>query len=184
MATVPLFVAKRAVTRLTTGLQLQQTSRSMAGMPGYWNRDWMPALKLPKTEEEKRAAAKKYGLIPADYDTYADDGTGFGDYPKLPMVSADSRDPHALYDMPEFKRNYGEPLHVHADMIGEDRWDINRRFRFSVTNMFLTYVGVMTGFALLFFLGEEIKLIPVRMMPPHMLYDGKKHYSFELEDKK
>jgi len=180
MATVPLFVAKRAVTRMT-GLQ---QSRSMAGMPGYWNRDWMPALTLPKTEEEKRAAAKKYGLIPADYDTYKDDGTGYGDYPKLPMVSADSRDPHALYDMPEFKRNYGEPLHVDADMIGEDRWDINRRFRWSVPNMLLTYIGVMAGFGALFMLGEEIKLIPVRMMPPHKLYEGKKHYSFELEDKK
>lgn len=29
---------------------------------------------LPQTEEERRAAAKKYGLLPEEYKTYPDDG--------------------------------------------------------------------------------------------------------------
>lgn len=38
-----------------------------------WNKDWMPGP-LPQTEEERRAAAKKYGLLPEEYKTYPDDG--------------------------------------------------------------------------------------------------------------
>lgn len=72
---------------------------------------------------------------------------------------------------------------VDADMVGEDRWDISRRLRFPITHMVAAYVGVMSMFALLFFIGEEIRLYPVKMMNKHMLTDGKKHYSFELEDK-
>lgn len=38
-----------------------------------WNKDFAPGP-LPKTEEERRAAAKKYGLLPEEYRTYPDDG--------------------------------------------------------------------------------------------------------------
>jgi len=97
------------------------------------------------------------------------------------MISAESRDPSALYDMPELKRNFGEPMPVQADMIGEDRWDYTKRHRYGIVDMVCTYVGVMTGFAVLFFIGEHVRFAPVRMMPKDVLYDGKKHYSFELE---
>jgi len=74
-----------------------------------WNRDWKPGP-YPKTPEERAAAAKKYGLRVEDYEPYPDDGTGFGDYPKLPLVSAAARNPYEVYDMPEFKRNFNEPV--------------------------------------------------------------------------
>jgi len=74
-----------------------------------WNRDWMPGP-YPKTPEERAAAAKKYNLRVEDYEPYPDDGTGFGDYPKLPLVSATARNPYEVYDIPEFKRNYNEPV--------------------------------------------------------------------------
>lgn len=38
-----------------------------------WNKDFAPGP-LPQTEEERRAAAKKYGLLPEEYRTYPDDG--------------------------------------------------------------------------------------------------------------
>jgi len=179
MSLIPLFVAKRAVTAGRTSAFLVQ-NRAMAG---YWNRDWRPADEVPKTEEERRAAAKKYGLILEDYKTYEADGTGYGDYPNLPLVSAESRDPHALYDIPELKRNFGEPMPVDADMIGEDRWDISRRLRWPITTMLAAYVGCMSVLAILFFIGQEVRFYPVKMMNRQMLTDNKKHYSFELEDK-
>lgn len=38
-----------------------------------WNKDWKPGP-YPETEEERKAAAKKYGLLPEDYKPYPDDG--------------------------------------------------------------------------------------------------------------
>ncbi|CAG7837846.1 unnamed protein product [Allacma fusca] len=148
---------------------------------GHWNADWMPSLKLPKTEEEKKAAAKKYGLIPADYKTYPDDGTGYGDYPKIDIVSGESRDPHALWDMPELKRNFGEPFHVEADLYTEDRVDYNRKYQFSKAWHHYSFFGVVAFLAVLFWTGEQVKIVDVQQMPRHVPYDGKKHYSFETQ---
>ncbi len=121
-------------------------------------------------------------MIPEDYETYANDGTGYGDYPKLPIVSAESRDPHALYDFPELKRNFGEPLHVDADMFGEDRWDYNRRLIVPIHQMFLMFVGCMSGLGILFYLGEYVRIFPTPRMPRHMANDGKTYYTYEMED--
>jgi hypothetical protein len=76
-----------------------------------WNKDWKPGP-YPKTEAERIAAAKKYGLLPQDYEPYPDDGTGYGDYPKLPIISADMRDPFYEWDYPDQKRNYGETVRL------------------------------------------------------------------------
>lgn len=38
-----------------------------------WNKDFAPG-KYPETEEERNAAAKKYGLLPHEYKPYPDDG--------------------------------------------------------------------------------------------------------------
>ena len=78
-------------------------------MPTDWNKDWKPGP-YPRTQEERAAAAKKYGMRVEDYEPYPDDGTGYGDYPKLPRVSTESRDPYEEWDIPEVKRNYGEPV--------------------------------------------------------------------------
>lgn len=74
-----------------------------------WNKDFKPA-KFPTTEEERVAAAKKYNLLPEDYKPYPDDGTGYGDYPHLPDVPVETKDPYYPYDSPELKRNFGEPV--------------------------------------------------------------------------
>lgn len=38
-----------------------------------WNKDFKPGP-IPTTEEERKAAAKKYGLLPHEYEPYPDDG--------------------------------------------------------------------------------------------------------------
>jgi NADH dehydrogenase (ubiquinone) 1 beta subcomplex subunit 8 len=40
-----------------------------------WNKDFKPGP-YPKTQAEREAAAKKYGLHPSEYEPYPDDGTG------------------------------------------------------------------------------------------------------------
>lgn len=122
-------------------------------------------------------------MIPEDYETYPNDGTGYGDYPKLPLISGDARDPHALYDFPEHKRNFGEPMHVHFDMVTEDKWDYNRRFYIPLHIQAIAFLGTVLGGAVLFWMGEYVKYIPVPMMPkPKPFYDGKTYYSFDFEE--
>lgn len=77
--------------------------------PLDWNKDWKPGP-YPKTDAERIAAAKKYGLLPQDYEPYPDDGMGYGDYPKLPIVSTDQKDPFYNWDYPDMKRNFAEPV--------------------------------------------------------------------------
>jgi len=97
------------------------------------------------------------------------------------LIGAESRDPHALYDIPELKRNFGEPMPVDNDMIGEDRWNYGQRLRIPIGTMALTYIGVMSGLAIMFMIGEHFRFSPIRMMPKSLVTDGKKHYTFELE---
>uniref|UniRef100_A0A2D4KYF2 NADH dehydrogenase [ubiquinone] 1 beta subcomplex subunit 8, mitochondrial n=1 Tax=Micrurus paraensis TaxID=1970185 RepID=A0A2D4KYF2_9SAUR len=77
----------------------------------------------PKTPQEQAAAAKKYNLTLEDYQTYADDGVGYGDYPKLPDQSAQEKNPWYEWDYPELRRNFGEPLHRNFDLFTRTRVD-------------------------------------------------------------
>ena len=74
-----------------------------------WNKDWKPGP-YPRTPKERAAAAKKYGLRVEDYEPYPDDGFGYGDYPKLPRISDEAKDPYLPYDTPHNKRFFGEPV--------------------------------------------------------------------------
>ena len=71
---------------------------------------WKPG-KYPETKEEREAAAKKYNLIPEDYEPIGRD-SGLGDYPHIPRLShqAAARPYWIDYDEPFIRRNYGEPL--------------------------------------------------------------------------
>merc|ERR1711981_508382 len=79
-----------------------------------WNYLWKPGP-YPETEEERLAAAKKYGLIPEDYKPYPRDGTwnesigpqGLGDYPMLGKSSGDSRSGHVNWDDPDLMTPLG-----------------------------------------------------------------------------
>lgn len=88
----------------------------------HWNKDWKPGP-YPRTQEEREAAAKKYGIPIEQYQPYPDDGMGYGDYPKLPDISIDRKDINYPYDFPEARRNFGEPIHVEVDLYSEDRYN-------------------------------------------------------------
>lgn len=86
--------------------------------PPDWNKDWKPGP-YPVTPEERQAAARKYGLRPDEYRPVPDDGIGAGDYPDLPLVSAESRDPYNQWDYPEHRRNFGEPVSVQNQVLSD-----------------------------------------------------------------
>lgn len=73
-----------------------------------WNYQYKPGP-YPRTPEERAASAKKYGMSIEEYQPYPEH-MGYGDYPNLPDIGADSKDPHYPYDCPEFKRNFNEPV--------------------------------------------------------------------------
>lgn len=143
----------------------------------HWNKDFKPGP-YPKTPEEREAAAKKYGLLPEEYEPYPDDGLGHGDYPKLPDVSTESRDPYYPWDFPEYKRNFNDPMHVQADMYGEDRFDVSAKPRYTLRQQFLAFIGVM-GFSVgLYSFLESYKMFrPV--LPKQYASQGGPHYTFE-----
>nr|CAD7401173.1 unnamed protein product [Timema poppensis] len=122
-----------------------------------WNKDYKPGP-YPVTQKERDAAAKKYGLLPAEYEPYPDDGLGYGDYPKLPAISGDDKDPYYPWDFPEHKRNFNEPIHVHADMYGEDRYNVSFKPRFSLLYMWTCFLSVVGGFFAIYFFMEDKKM--------------------------
>lgn len=143
----------------------------------HWNKDWKPGP-YPQTPEERAAAAKKYNLSPEEYEPYPDDGMGYGDYPKLPDTSVESRDPYYPWDFPEHKRNFGEPLHVHVDMYGEDRFDVSSKPRFTLAQQVLAFIGVVGGFAVVYYWLDDKRMFrPV--LPKQYPYKGETHYTFE-----
>ncbi|CAM1331082.1 NDUFB8 (predicted) [Pycnogonum litorale] len=146
----------------------------------YWNKDWKPGP-YPKTAEERFAAAKKYGLLPEDYEPYPDDGLGHGDYPKLPVVATNSKPDSTQYDMRYLKRNYGEPLHATADWYMAERYDPKFDSAVNPHVKALTLFGVLSVLYILYWAGEKFKYAhPV--MPPQIPGPDKVHYTFEPKD--
>ncbi|XP_037087957.1 NADH dehydrogenase [ubiquinone] 1 beta subcomplex subunit 8, mitochondrial-like [Pollicipes pollicipes] len=146
----------------------------------YWNRDWKPEPVAPRTPEEHAAAAAKYGMLPQDYRPMPDDGTALGDYPDVPLVSAEARDPYYNWDMPELRRDFCEPIHHSMDMYGEDRYNADRKLRISIPEMWAMFLGVMASYTLVFLYFEDKKMFrPV--MPKQFAKDGP-HYTFEMRE--
>jgi hypothetical protein len=76
---------------------------------GAYTKDVKPGP-FPKTEEEIKAAALKYGMRPDEYKPMPDDGFGIGDYPDLPLKGSETKDPYVEYDDFYLRRNYGDPV--------------------------------------------------------------------------
>ncbi|KAF4524604.1 hypothetical protein B566_EDAN008560 [Ephemera danica] len=142
----------------------------------HWNKDFKPGP-YPRTPEEREAAAKKYGLLPEEYQGH---WGSFG--PPCPFdISGESKDPYYPWDFPEHKRNFNETLHVQADMIGEDRFDISGRPRFTLRQQVLAFLGVMGFFAGTYHFLQSYKMFrPV--LPKQYPQDGP-HYTFEPANK-
>ncbi|XP_055636786.1 NADH dehydrogenase [ubiquinone] 1 beta subcomplex subunit 8, mitochondrial [Toxorhynchites rutilus septentrionalis] len=141
-----------------------------------WNKDFKPG-KFPETEKEREAAARKYGLHPSEYKVYPDNGLGYGDYPKLPDVPVESKDPYYPYDFPELRRNLHEPMHAEPDFWGEDRYGSAEPLRYSQRTYVLTFLAVMTGCFIIYYWLEDYKMFrPV--MAKQYPHEGK-NYTFE-----
>lgn len=93
----------------------------------HWNKDFKPSP-YPKTQAEREAAAKKYGIPIEQYEPFPDDGTGHGDYPQVPNISAERRDPNYPYDFPDAKRNFGDVYNVDLDLYSDDRYNNSKFF--------------------------------------------------------
>ncbi|CAH0558706.1 unnamed protein product [Brassicogethes aeneus] len=143
----------------------------------HWNKDYKPGP-YPKSEEEMAAAAKKYGLTRSEYKPYPDDGQGAGDYPNMPLVSADSKDPFYPWDNPELKRNFNEPLHREFDLMREDRYDVSAKLRWPMWIYWAQFLGVMAGCFAVYALAERVKMFPA-VIPRQYPSQGKIHYTFE-----
>ncbi|XP_017871965.1 PREDICTED: NADH dehydrogenase [ubiquinone] 1 beta subcomplex subunit 8, mitochondrial [Drosophila arizonae] len=148
--------------------------RNLAG----WNKDYKPGP-YPKTEKEREAAAKKYYLLPEEYKPYADDGLGYGDYPKVGGgLGVEHKDNYYPYDYPEIKRNFNEPISVDHDLYSEDRYSQPDYPRYSKSYYMLCFAGVMGGCLALYYWLEDKKMyrpVAAKQYPA----DGVKHYTFE-----
>ncbi|KAJ8921844.1 hypothetical protein NQ315_008476 [Exocentrus adspersus] len=145
---------------------------------GDWNKDYKPGP-FPKTDAERIAAAEKYGLPIEEYEPYPDDGQGCGDYPKLPMISGEAKDPFYPWDNPELKRNFNEPMHAEFDLMREDRYDVSAKLRRPMWFYWLQYLGTMSVCIGIYYLCENVKMFPA--VTPRQ-YPNKTHYTFELKD--
>ncbi|XP_038209314.1 NADH dehydrogenase [ubiquinone] 1 beta subcomplex subunit 8, mitochondrial [Zerene cesonia] len=164
------FLLKPNVVRKSVGIFCNATRN-------HWNYQYKPGP-FPKSQAEREAAAKKYGLTPEEYQPYPEE-MGYGDYPKLPDIGADSKDPHYPYDLPDLKRNFNEPFHARAEIFGEDRYDISMKPRIPVWEQWCWFLGCMTGFFALFFYLEDFKFgrpVTEKQYPrdgPHYMFSTK-----------
>ncbi|XP_044262740.1 NADH dehydrogenase [ubiquinone] 1 beta subcomplex subunit 8, mitochondrial [Tribolium madens] len=157
-------------------LCLKHTPVALTATRNHWNKDYKPGP-YPRTEQERLRAAERYGLHPSEYEPYPDDGYGYGDYPKLPDISGDAKDPYYPYDNPELKRNFNEPLHAEFDLMREDRYNVSARLRYPLWFQWVQFLGVMLGSFGIYCLFEQVKMFhPV--VPRQYPKDGP-HYTFE-----
>ncbi|GIX74896.1 NADH dehydrogenase 1 beta subcomplex subunit 8, mitochondrial [Caerostris extrusa] len=120
--------------------------------PITWNKDWKPGP-YPRTKEERITAAKKYNMLPEDYEPYPEE-EGYGDYPMFEKFHMESRNPFEAYDYPELKRNYGEPVHPDYDICLEDKVNFQQKFRTPIYKQLLYVVVAVSLYTGLILYGE------------------------------
>ncbi|KAI2798613.1 NADH dehydrogenase 1 beta subcomplex subunit 8 ndufb8 [Blomia tropicalis] len=146
-----------------------------------WVRDYKPGP-YPRTKEEREAAAAKYNLIPEDYEPY-EEGSGFGDYPKLPIVSQDSRNPYDDFDYYYRRRNFGETLHVDYDVLMSEKSNPNYVPRLAPWKMIMCFLASFSFFASLRYIDDRYDLRTASPWKPQQFWKpGVVHYTFEPAD--
>lgn len=144
-----------------------------------WNYLWQPAP-YPETKEEREAAARKYGMIPEDYEPYDPTDWGLGDYPKLEKSSQESRSGQIDWDYMADRRNFGEPLMRDYDAHQGTRWDDTTELPHSQAYFWAGFLAWFGGLALLTYITSFFMKHPgvSAMQYPGR---GKTHYTFDLE---
>ncbi|XP_053213370.1 NADH dehydrogenase [ubiquinone] 1 beta subcomplex subunit 8, mitochondrial-like isoform X2 [Panonychus citri] len=133
----------------------------------------------PKTEEERRAAAAKYNMIPEDYQVW-DEKLGWGDYPKFEGVGWDARDPYDDYDCEYDRYWYGEPVHIDSILWGpvgmNPDWVTHKPWYY----FYLVSIGTVLGFTFVAFVFEYFNVrVSGRTKPKQFPGANKVHYTFE-----
>ncbi|KFM64456.1 NADH dehydrogenase [ubiquinone] 1 beta subcomplex subunit 8, mitochondrial, partial [Stegodyphus mimosarum] len=141
-----------------------------------WNKDWKPGP-YPRTKEERIAAAKKYNMLPEDYEPYPEE-EGFGDYPKFEPVHMELRNPFEVYDFHSLKRNYGEPIHPDFDMQLEDKINFQKEMRIPLWKQYL-YLGSFVTLISSIVVYEALYPPDIGVIPKQYPDSGVKHYTFE-----
>ncbi|XP_076645381.1 NADH:ubiquinone oxidoreductase subunit ASHI [Halictus rubicundus] len=131
--------------------------------------------KRPETEEERKIAAKRYGLHPSEYKPFPDDETSLGDYPDLPWKGVEAQDPHYPWDFPGLRRNYGEVIHYEFDLMGEDRFAYGVRTKENYTKYGILFVIYFCG---TLYLVNQMSNAKPFYSPRQFPYRGEVHYSF------
>lgn len=167
----------RKSVRLGQGGIVQSVRAASTNTPKPWNYLWKPGP-YPKTEEEKVAAAKKYGMLREDYEPYPDDGYGNGDYPKMPPSSGASRSGHIWWDDPDLKRNFGEPVHYNIQMTRDVGHDDTTRLRYPHGKAFLIFLAITFAFGAPQILSYEVPFYHPVSEIQRPLMTGKTYYEF------
>lgn len=144
----------------------------------YLDKDWQPGP-YPKTEAERLAAAKKYNLLPEEYEAYDPEKWEFsyGDYPLLPNICQDDKDPYYAWDYPAWKYNYGEVIHVNEELYQFDRLTLRPVTDIPFKEVVLVYflaLGFMYIYTWLCWTYDAISLLK----PAHLITPGKVYYHY------
>ncbi|XP_038072555.1 NADH dehydrogenase [ubiquinone] 1 beta subcomplex subunit 8, mitochondrial-like [Patiria miniata] len=131
-------------------------ARIISARYATFSEDDLPGL-YPKTPQERKTAAKKYGMRVEDYEPYPDDGLGWGDYPKGQDVHDDDKDPHADWDFPEERRNFGELVHIEQDLLSRARPNIYAKSNIPLKKQAMMLGTVLATLAGLFWIGGHFK---------------------------
>lgn len=133
----------------------------------------------PRTKEERDRAARKYNLIPEDYEPH-DYDDALGDYPKLKPVGAFNRDPYDDFDDIQAHRYHGEVYHVDADLYSWERIDplAAEKNNVSIWLQLAIFIGLIVSLPTIHWLMHRYKITinhPVKQRSP---FPGRVMYEF------
>ncbi|CAG0881711.1 unnamed protein product [Cyprideis torosa] len=143
-----------------------------------WYHHYKPGP-YPRTEAERRAAAKKYNMLYEDYQPYPEE-KAFGDYPWIPMIHHDMRNPYEDFDFPHLRRNYGEVIHPKAWRLTGKTPNLELPPGYPpMRTMVIRHLLLVATFVLVYFGFGERYHIYTRTMPVYNVGDGRIPYSFD-----
>jgi hypothetical protein len=104
-----------------------------------------------------------YLISPSEYRPQADDGIGYGDYPDMPNISGDMKSDYESYDYPSIKRNFGEPVHIHGELMTPEKVTHKKSFdgRSHMQRLLVFLTTVTVVFGLHFLLRDYKFFVPV-----------------------
>jgi len=145
----------------------------------YLDRDFQPGP-YPKTKEEREAAAKKYNLLPEEYEAYDPEiyDQGFGDYPKLPNITYNMKDPYYAWQyMPNYA-DYNHPIHIFSRNMGFERINLgDYDENIPLLDTFIMWVGLISWVCFAVYFVPTVLPTNTTFKPKHYPQNGP-HYFY------